>query len=275
MLLFCVQQVLAAPVTVAVIGDYGTNEPAADTVAALVASWKPDLIATVGDNNYPDGGADTIDANIGKRYHAFIGDYKGRYGAGATKNQFFPALGNHDWRASGAAPYLEYFTLPGNERYYEVHHELVDLFFVDSDPHEPDGITEYSTQAAWLRDRLRASKAPYRFVFMHHPPHSSGPHGSTAELQWPYAAWGATVVLAGHDHHYERIVRNGITYLVNGLGGEDEYPLRPTKVEGSLIHYDKQNGALKIAIDETGAVFEFVRDDGMPIDKFTVPPSYR
>jgi tartrate-resistant acid phosphatase type 5 len=275
MLLCWIATALAAPVTLAVIGDYGTNEPGADTVAALVASWKPDLIATTGDNNYPDGGADTIDANIGKRYHAFIGNYTGRFGAGALENEFFPALGNHDWRAAGAAPYLEYFTLPGNERYYEVHHGLVDLFIIDSDPHEPDGVTQYSTQAMWLRDRLRESKAPYRFVFMHHPPYSSGPHGSTKDLQWPYAAWGATVVLAGHDHTYERIVKDGITFLVNGLGGEERYPITRQPVEGSIVHYAKKNGALKIAIDETAATFTLVSDDGMTIDQFTVPPSAR
>ena len=275
MLLCFIAAALAAPVTLAVIGDYGTNTPAADTVAALVASWKPDLIATTGDNNYPDGGADTIDPHIGKRYHAFIGSYTGSFGAGATENRFFPALGNHDWRAEGAAPYLAYFTLPGNERYYEVHHGPVDLFIVDSDPHEPDGITQVSTQAAWLRDRLRASKAPYRFVFMHHPPHSSGPHGSTRDLQWPYAAWGATVVLAGHDHTYERIVKDGITFLVNGLGGEEPYPFKRDLVEGSIIRYAKDNGALKIVIDETAATFEFVTDGGTTIDRFTVPPSYR
>ena len=50
MLLCVIASALAAPVTVAVIGDYGTNEPGADTVAALVASWKPELIAT-----YPTG----------------------------------------------------------------------------------------------------------------------------------------------------------------------------------------------------------------------------
>jgi tartrate-resistant acid phosphatase type 5 len=275
MFIVCIQIASAAPVTMAVIGDYGTATPGADQVATLVASWKPDLVATVGDNNYPDGGADTIDVNIGKRYHAFIGSYAGRFGPGATENRFWPALGNHDWRTDGAGPYLAYFTLPGNERYYEVKRGLVDLFIVDSDPHEPDGITQYSTQAAWLRDRLAASKALYRFVFMHHPPYSSGPHGSTQELAWPYAAWGATAVFAGHDHDYERIVRDGITYVVNGLGGEDEYPVRKDVVEGSLVHYDKDNGALKVLIDETGAAFEFVTANGTVIDRFTVPPSYR
>jgi hypothetical protein len=269
------QAATAAPLTLVVIGDYGTATPAADTVAALVASWKPDVIATVGDNNYPDGGADTIDRNIGKRYQAFIGNYTGAFGPGAAENRFFPALGNHDWRAAGASPYLDYFTLPGNERYYEVRHGPVDLFVIDSDPHEPDGITAVSAQAAWLRERLAASKAPYRFVFMHHPPYSSGPHGSTVELQWPYALWGATVVFAGHDHDYERIARDGIVYVVNGLGGEDEYPLKKQRVEGSRAGFDKDNGAMKIVVDETGAAFEFVTDDGVVVDRFTVAPSPR
>jgi hypothetical protein len=275
MLLLSIAAALAAPLTIAVIGDFGTPEPAADSVAALVASWKPDLVATTGDNNYPNGGADTIDANIGKRYHAFIGSYTGRFGAGATENRFFPALGNHDWETAGAVPSLEYFALPGNERYYEVNKGLVDLFVVDSDPHEPDGVTHVSTQAAWLRDRLKASKAPYRFVFMHHPPYSSGAHGSTKDLQWPYAAWGATVVLAGHDHTYERIVKDGITYVVNGVGGRKLYPFKGEPVEGSLIRYNEQNGALKITIDETEATFELVTHGGTTIDRFTVPPSPR
>ena len=55
------------PVTrFAVIGDFGlAGQPEAD-VAALVKSWEPDLIITTGDNNYPDGEAETIDDNIGQ-----------------------------------------------------------------------------------------------------------------------------------------------------------------------------------------------------------------
>ena len=57
----------------AVIGDYGiAGQPEAD-VAALVQSWNPDIVITTGDNNYPNGEASTIDANIGQYYHQFIG----------------------------------------------------------------------------------------------------------------------------------------------------------------------------------------------------------
>src|SRR3954470_12598916 len=113
----------------AVIGDYGSSypfTPEAD-VAALVHSWNPDFIATLGDNNYPTGSAATIDANIGQYYQDYIYPYTGGYGGGSPTgaNRFFPSLGNHDWgdtspNPAGDQPYLDYFTLPGNERYYSV-----------------------------------------------------------------------------------------------------------------------------------------------------------
>src|SRR5262245_17274080 len=56
----------------AVIGDYGSAGPVEADVAALVKSWNPDFIVTVGDNNYTSGSAATIDANIGQYYHDYI-----------------------------------------------------------------------------------------------------------------------------------------------------------------------------------------------------------
>ncbi|RME63773.1 MAG: alkaline phosphatase, partial [Caldilineae bacterium] len=53
----------------AVIGDYGSGSQGEADVAALVKSWNPDFVLTLGDNNYPDGAASTIDAHIGKFYH--------------------------------------------------------------------------------------------------------------------------------------------------------------------------------------------------------------
>ena len=103
---------------------------------------------------------------------------------------------------------------------------------------------------------------------MHHPPYSSSStHGSTPELQWPYAAWGANAVLAGHDHTYERIERDGILYFVNGIGGAALYPIG-TPVEGSQVRYNADYGAMLIEatsdlityrqIDRTGAQIDYV-----------------
>jgi hypothetical protein len=178
---------------VAVIGDFGGDTPAEGQVAAIVQGFQPDLVVTVGDNNFPDGAADTIDRNIGKYYAKYIAPYHGAFGPGASSNRFFPALGNHDWRTAGAKPYLDYFELPGNERYYELERGDVHLFFVDSDPHEPDGITRDSVQAHGCA--TRCAQARHRWVFFHHPPYSSGPHGSTIELSGR-SGQGATAVFS-------------------------------------------------------------------------------
>src|SRR6267143_5700251 len=224
----------------AVIGDYGWVPGNPGSVASLVRTWSPDFVVTTGDNNYRCGEASTIDANIGQFYHDFIFPYRGTYGSGATVNRFFPTLGNHDWGGgSGIAPgltecrggpswgrldrYLAYFQLPGNNRYYDVQQGPVHLFFLDSDGREPDSNTSDSVQAQWLQARLAASTAPWKLVFFHHPPYSAGYQGTFSLqgpwMRWPFKAWGASAVLSGHAHSYERIVLGGFPYFVNGLGG--------------------------------------------------------
>jgi tartrate-resistant acid phosphatase type 5 len=52
-------------------------------------------------------------------------------------------------------------------------------------------------------------------------------------MQWPFAAWGATAVLAGHDHDYERLTVGGLPYFVNGLGGEGQVAFTGPPLAGS------------------------------------------
>lgn len=242
----------------AVIGDYGNDSQAEADVAALVKGWDPEFVVTTGDNNYNFGLALTIDDNIGKHYASFIGNYRGSHGKGAEDNRFWPAPGNHDWSLpSGLSPYTDYFTLPGNERYYEVPRGLVHLFIVDSDKHEPDGNTAESRQGRWLMERLAASTACFKFVFVHHPPFSSSAHGSSEHMRWPFQAWGADAVFAGHDHTYERLAADGIPYFVDGLGGADRYEFRATAVPESQFRYNATHGAMQVTATETGVEFEF------------------
>lgn len=254
----------------AVLGDYGNAGPQEAAVAKLVKSWSPMFVVTTGDNNYPAGGADTIDANIGQYYQEFICPYQGSFGPGATVNRFFPSLGNHDWYTAQARAYLDYFKLPGNERYYDVTWGSAQLFFLDADPQEPDGVTQDSKQAAWLKERLAASKARWKIVVMHHPPYSSGPHASTSYMQWPYKAWGASLVLAGHDHDYERILVQGLPYLVVGLGGASLYPLS-AGVPGSAFRYNQGFGAGVIEADDETLDFRFETVRGEVLDRLHLP----
>jgi hypothetical protein len=262
------------PTRFAAIGDYGYAGPAEQAVADLVKAWRPEFIVTLGDNNYPLGSADTIDLNIGLFYHEFIAPYVGRFGCGATRNRFFPTMGNHDWFSSEARPYLDYFTLPGNERYYDITWGDVQLFALDSDPHEPDGVKADSVQAAWLREGLAASNARWKIVAMHHAPYSSGPHGSTRALQWPYKQWGADLVLSGHDHHYERFQVDGLPYIVNGLGGAVFYPIRGAAA-GSAARFNENAGALFVEADATTLRARFLAVDGRQIDQLELSKEAR
>ncbi len=170
----------------------------------------------------------------------------------------------------GAQPYLNYFALPGKERYYTTTLGHVEVFALDSDPAEPDGIVSTSVQAMWLKDALAKSTARWKIVTMHHPPFSSGAHGSNVVMQWPFATWGAMVVLAGHDHDYERIAQPGMMYIVNGSGGTT---LRPfgTIVPGSVARFGGDNGALLIEADECAITFMFVSRTNERIDTYTPP----
>jgi calcineurin-like phosphoesterase family protein len=241
-------------------------------VANLIKSWNPDFIITLGDNNYPDGAASTIDSRIGQYFHGYIAPYTGTYGGGSTTNQFFPALGNHDWNTAGAVPYLNYFTLPNNERYYNYTQGPVEFFAVDSDSHEPDGNSVTSAQAAWLHQKLSASTAVWKIVYFHHPPYSSGTtHGSNTTLQWPFQQWGASAVLSGHEHNYERILHDGIPFIINGLGGESLYGFG-TPVAGSQVRFNSTYGALLVDADANHITFQFysIANGGTLVDSYTV-----
>lgn len=253
----------------AVIGDYGMAGPDEENVARLVHSWRPDFVITTGDNNYPSGAADTIDVNIGQYYHDFISPYLGRYGCGARQNRFFPSLGNHDWYTAGAQPYLDYFALPGNERYYDVVFGDVHLFALDSDISEPDGTGPASVQAAWMQQTAAASRARWQIAYMHHPPFSSGPHYSTDYMQWPFKTAGIDVVFAGHDHDYERLTVDGLPYIVSGLGGAPRYAFSEP-VSGSQARYADAFGAVLVEATASTLTARFIATDGRTIDQLVL-----
>jgi uncharacterized membrane protein len=269
-------RVLLATTRLGVVGDYSANiqTQAITDVANLVKGWNPDAIVTLGDNNYPSGEAATIDTNIGQFYHSYIYPYTGSYGAGSPTgaNRFWPALGNHDLDTQLGKPYTNYFTLPNNERYYATQVGNVALFVIDSDPREPDGVSSTSTQAQYIKAQMLASTAQWKLVVLHHPPFSSGSHSSNADVQWPFREWGATAVLGGHDHSYERLAYDGLPYFVNGLGGESIDPFDVLK-GSSQVRYNANYGAMQIDATDTDITFRFINRAGLTVDSYVVSSS--
>lgn len=273
------RMMLSTAVRLAAIGDFGAHSTAEHAVAKLVASWGPDFVITTGDNNYPSGSAQTIDRNIGADYHSFIYPYVGKYGAGAADrvNRFFPTLGNHDLLTGGGKPYLSYFALPGNERYYTYRSGPVQIFAIDSNPEDPDLYftsakkpTWNSPEAKWLKKQLAKSTATWKIVYFHHPPYSSGTvHGSSVWMRWPFRQWGATAVLSGHEHNYERLSEGGLPYFVDGSGGDSLYRLGPA-IKGSQKRFSADHGGMLITADEAAITFSFVTVKGRVVDRYTI-----
>lgn len=114
---------------------------------------------------------------------------------------------------------------------------LVHLFALDSDTQEPDGSKSTSAQAAWLKEELTGADEPWKIVYFHHPPFSSGHHESMNWMRWPFAQWEATAVLAGHDQ----------------------------------VHYKASYGAMLVQATEQQITFQFINWQGEVINTYRIP----
>ena len=127
-------------VTFAAIGDYGYGNNDEYNVSVIVKSANPDFIITMGDNNYEDGEGRTLNKNIGDFYCDYIFNFDAQphhicngLAFEDKVNRFFPTIGNHDVnKQHGVVPYLNYFSLPGNERFYDFIWGPVHFYAIDS-----------------------------------------------------------------------------------------------------------------------------------------------
>ena len=191
----------------------------------------------------------------------------------ASRNRFFPTLGNHDWETAGARPVSRLLHAAGQRALLR----LRPLSRCTCSPStairtSPMARRPASVQAQWLQSRLAASTLPFRFVVLHHAPFSSGPNGSDAALQWPYRSWGASAGLAGHDHTYERIIRDGLPYFVNGAGGYRALRVwRAGRGQRGPLQRRLRRDAGR-GRSATGRSFKFVTRTGVVVDSFNVAP---
>ncbi|HVM45233.1 MAG TPA: metallophosphoesterase, partial [Candidatus Thermoplasmatota archaeon] len=85
-------------------------------------------------------------------------------------------------------------------------------------------------QVAWLEEDLAAhADAAWTIVMLHEPPFSSNAaHGSSERARDAFAdvlaRHGVDLILAAHDHAYERTHPiDGVVYVVSGGGGQSLY----------------------------------------------------
>ena len=126
--------------------------------------------------------------------------------------RFYPTFGNHD-----VTELPSQFALFGvNQTYYTMRRGAMEIFVVYSEAFT-------YAQRDWLEAALAASTATWKVVTLHRPIYSSALYGgfrSVRRLLLPLLQnYGVNLVMAGHDHCYERLEMDGITYITSGGGG--------------------------------------------------------
>ncbi len=240
----------------AVAGDVGTGGAAeyatAAAMDALEADREFDALLLLGDNVYPSGDADQVQAKVLDPFDPVLD--------GPTR--LVATLGNHDIRSGEGDEVAAALGMPA--RWYTEELGPVRIVSVDSTQvTDPD-------QLRWLDETLTApTDAAWTIVIQHHPPFSAGfhrSHGPSQDLLVPrYTAAGVDLVLAGHDHDYQRIEpQDGVAYVVSGAAAKRRDTARAdfTERAASTHHFVElavypDRMELR-AVDHDGRVFDAV-----------------
>jgi hypothetical protein len=226
--------------------------------AKVIEAIRPDAVLTLGDHQYPSGS---------------LADFKASYADtwGAYRDITFPVPGNHEYETPTARGYFAYFGKRAGEPdkgYYSYDLGAWHLIALNSECHQIGGCGDSDPQARWLRQDLEAHQPECVLAYWHRPRFSSGPHGSDRDLDplWRIlAAAHADVVLAGHDHDYERFKPmnadgeadpEGVTQFVAGTGGRSHYKFRTPKPT-SKVRITGRDGVLRLQLTKQGYAWEF------------------
>jgi acid phosphatase type 7 len=248
------------PVLIAT-GDIADCAVPGDEVTAALVRRIDGTVATLGDHAYPSGSR-----------QQFAECYDPSWGT--VKDRTRPAPGNHDYETRGAQAYFDYFGGaagdPG-EGYYSYDLGAWHIIVLNSNCDAVGGCEARSRQGQWLRADLAAHAATCTLAYWHAPLFSSGKEHGGEEAMRP--AWemlyqaGADVVLAGHEHNYERFApqdpngqldaQRGIRQFVVGTGGKSLYgfgrPLRTSEVRSA-----ESFGVLVLTLRPSGYDWAFV-----------------
>jgi Flp pilus assembly protein TadD len=186
----------------------------------------------------------------------------------------YPVLGNHEM---GAQLFLDYFSLPGNERWYSFDVGNAHFVVLESDLTR---LAPGNEQLAWLERDLAVSEATWKFVNLHHPLFSaSRDYHESARLERKnllhpiFERHRVDMVFCGHDHVYERTRPIGspgghaVSYVVAGNGGT---PLHWAARREWTAHSERVFGFVTVDVDGARAHLRALDLDGAVIDELVV-----
>jgi penicillin V acylase-like amidase (Ntn superfamily) len=241
-----------ASVRLAVVGDTRTQHRVHRAVIEQMVRASPDLVLHTGDLVGSGGQASQWD-----RFFWIEAPL-------LRTAPLYPALGGHEERA---AHYFDRFVLPGNERWYAFEYGPARLIALQIDGAFDPGYG----QMRWLERQLSTNDAPWLLVYFHVPVYSSRAEDDLEvhlrhTLAPLFERYGVDLVLMGHQHSYERIVVEGVTYVVTAGGGAPLYrldePEPESRVAARAHHY------LLIDLDPSRLTGTAINRHGQVIDQF-------
>ncbi len=209
------------------IAAYGDARGGHTTHAAILGRIRaedPDLVLATGDLVLRG-----TDEGDWQRFFAIAGEL-------VATIPFWSAPGNHDVGRFGDARrrFADVFAVPNTPAprpawasWYSIDVGDVHVAFLDSNAYDEP------TQVEWLDGDLAAARgrgAKVLLAVVHDGPYSRGDHGGNPIAVARYVPvlvrHGVSLLLAGHDHLYQRGEIGGLAYVVTGGGGAELYPIR-------------------------------------------------
>jgi len=128
-----------------------------------------------------------------------------------------------------------------------------------------------AVQIRWLAERLEASRARWKIVFLHHPLYTSGRYRNTSRahrlaLEPVLRRGGVSAVFSGHEHIYQRAdLQNGIQYFISGGAGSLR---RGDGVPAPYVarSYSQDYHFMLVEIDDDALHFQAIARSGETID---------
>lgn len=259
-----------------VLGDSGSGSAAQYAIAQVLQNAKPDLVLHAGDIVYPAFSLALADTRCLSVYAAHM-----------KTTPYFFAFGNHDLY-DGDIAFLETFYLPtnsitGTEHFYSFDHgdaHFTVLFVPYLNQYQ---LKVGDNQHRWLVADLAATKKPWKFLLFHHPISTSGLHRfddnnangahdrfDVMNVILPLAQqYGVQMVLAGHDHNYERFnPTNGVYAITSGGGGVGLYPL--IELDTGSAQFWSRHNCVKVTVNGDELFLQAFNESGAVFDSMTI-----
>ncbi|MHA1591747.1 MAG: fibronectin type III domain-containing protein [Candidatus Heimdallarchaeaceae archaeon] len=186
---------------------------------------------------------------------------------------FMSVMGSHEQNHSN---YYDAFAFPGIEEYYSFNYGPIHFICLHSEP-EYYGVT-WDEQVDWIIDDLALHQDyEWKIVVQHQPAYSSsfkyesGDYDDILNLLVPiYEENNISMVLSGHDHFYERLHKNNITYVVTGGAGAPLYDVVEALIIEESAYAESVNHAVLIEVNEDQIDMRAFRTDRSLMDQYTL-----